>query len=249
MVVFQKIVESFLLPPGLFVTLFVLLGILWYKKAKGKALLMFLLAAVFYFLSSFIGIHLLLYPLERAYSCIDSQDIEAVVVLGGGVVKTPDGYQLSIYSMSRLLKGLELAKKRNLPLIITGGRLPGVDQLPEAEVMKQEAVSLGFDIDRIFVEPSARTTKENAFYTSTLLKEMGLKKVFLVTSAIHMVRAVYSFERAGTSVVPCPTAFLYDHSKIKWIDLVPNREALNANLAGIHEYFGLMWYKITDLFH
>ncbi len=249
MIVFQKIAESFLLPPGFFVTLFVLLGILWYKKAKGKALLMFLLAAVFYFLSSFIGVYLLLYPLERAYSCIDSQDVEAVVVLGGGIVKTPDGYQLSIYSMARLLKSLELAKKLNLPLIITGGRLPGVDHLPEAEVMKQEAVSLGFDIDRIFVEPSARTTKENAFYTSALLKKMELKKVFLVTSAVHMVRAVYSFEKAGILVVPCPTAFLYDHSKIKWIDLLPNREALNANLSSIHEYFGLIWYEVTDLFH
>lgn len=247
MVVFQKIAEAFLLPPGLFVTLFIILSISWSKKAPKKALLMFFLAIGFYFLSSVIGVFLLLYPLERGYIYDDSQNVQAVVVLGGGVVKTPDGYQLSIYSTARLLKGLEIAKKKNLPLIVTGGKLPGIDQLPEAEIMKQEAISLGFEKDRIFVEPLARTTKENAFYTSALLKQNGLEKIVLVTSAVHMKRAIYCFEKVGTSVIPCPTAFLYDHSKTEWVDLIPSRDALDANLAAIHECFGLMWYKITDL--
>lgn len=246
MVVFQKVIEAFLLPPGFFVTLFILMGILWRKKAPKKALLMFFLAIVFYFLSSIIGIFLLLYPLEKSHSYSDLQGAEVVVVLGGGVVKTPDGYQLSIHTAARLLKGLEIANKKHLPLIVTGGKLPGVDQLPEAEIMKQQAISLGFDEGNIFVEPLARTTKENAFYTTALMKQKAFKKAVLVTSAVHMKRAVYCFEKNGVSAIPCPTAFLYDHSKIEWIDLIPNRDALDANLAAIHEYFGLVWYRITD---
>lgn len=246
MVVFQKVTEAFLLPPGVFVTLFLFMGALWLKKAPRKSLFMFLIAAVFYVLSTLVGILLLLHPLEKSYSCNDLQGAQAVVVLGGGIVKVPDGYQLSVHTTARLLKGLQIAEQKGLPLIVTGGRLPGVDQLPEAEVMKREAISLGFEEHDIIVEPLARTTRENALYTYKIIKEYGLKRIILVTSAVHMKRAVYCFEKIGAVVVPCPTAFLYDYSGVEWVDLLPNKDALNANLSAIHEYFGLMWYKLTD---
>ncbi|MEJ5229178.1 MAG: YdcF family protein [Pseudothermotoga sp.] len=248
MVVFQKIVEGFILPPGVFVTLFLVAGFFLLRKQRKLSLVNFILAFVFYALSTGIGVLCLLNPVEKVSTSYDQEVADVVVVLGGGVVKTPYGYELSVHSASRLLKGLEMAKLRNLPLIVTGGKIPGTDRVPEAEVMRQAALKLGFEDKDIIVEPVARTTYENALRTFEIIEKYGFKKVLLVTSAIHMKRAVYSFESVGMQVIPCPSNYLYDHAEFKWIDFVPNRDALDANLAAIHEIFGILWYRLLDLF-
>ncbi|MGJ8454101.1 YdcF family protein [Pseudothermotoga sp. U03pept] len=247
MVVFQKIAEGFVLPPGVFVTLFLVAALFAVKRQKKLSFVSFILAFVFYFLSTGIGVLFLLNPIEKISISCDQEVADAVVVLGGGVVKTPYGYELSLHTASRLLKGLEMAKLRNLPLIITGGKIPQTDRVPEAEVMKEKALKLGFDDKDIIVESTARTTYENALRTLEIIREHGFEKVLLVTSAIHMKRAIYSFKSVGVQVIPCPSNYLYDHAEFKWIDFVPNRDALDANLAAIHEIFGIIWYKLIDL--
>lgn len=243
MIIFQKVVEAFLLPPGFFVTLFLLIGILQFKKSRNTAIFMIFLALCFYFFSSGLGALTLVLPLERSYEISIPKKIDAVVVLGGGIVKTPNGYQPSQSSIVRLLEGVRIAKDFDSFLIISGGMLPLLNQPPEAVVMRDLAISLGFPAEAIIIEPDAKTTFENAIFTSQICREKGFQNVVVVTSAIHMKRAIYSFSKARFTVHPCPTGYLYNHSRLGWSDYLPNRDALTANLWAIHEIIGILWYR------
>lgn len=201
------------------------------------------LALCFYFLSSFPGVLVLVLPLERSYKAHVPQKVDAVIVLGGGVVKTPDGYWLSQSALGRLVEGVQLAKKFDSFLIVSGGTLPLLNQPPEALIMKDLAISLGFPENLIIAETDARNTLENAIFTSRICKEKGFKNVVVVTSAIHMKRAVYSFFKAQFTVYPYPTDYLYSHSDFGWIDYLPNKDALTANLSAVHEIVGILWYR------
>lgn len=118
-----------------------------------------------------------------------------------------------------------------------------LNQPPEAVVMRDLAISLGFPAEAIIIEPDAKTTFENAIFTSQICREKGFQNVVVVTSAIHMKRAIYSFSKARFTVHPCPTGYLYNHSKLGWSDYLPNRDALTANLWAIHEIIGILWYR------
>jgi uncharacterized SAM-binding protein YcdF (DUF218 family) len=57
-------------------------------------------------------------------------------------------------------------------------------------------------------EERSRTTWENARMSAEILLPEGIQRVVVVTQAWHMPRAVWSFEKAGFSVVPAPVGFL-----------------------------------------
>ena len=71
--------------------------------------------------------------------------------------------------------------------------------------MRALLVDLGVPPGRIVLEERSRNTRENAEFTAGLLKEYRVQRVLLVTSALHMRRAVGEFERAGVDVVPAAT--------------------------------------------
>jgi uncharacterized SAM-binding protein YcdF (DUF218 family) len=67
---------------------------------------------------------------------------------------------------------------------------------------------LGDDPARINMEPQSRTTSEDALYCAALLKPKPSERWVLVTSAMHMPRAVGCFRAAGFQVEPYPVAFM-----------------------------------------
>jgi uncharacterized SAM-binding protein YcdF (DUF218 family) len=62
----------------------------------------------------------------------------------------------------------------------------------------------------IVTETTARTTREEALRMASLLQPMGAHKILLVTSAAHMARSRWLFEKAGFMVQPAPVDDLSD---------------------------------------
>jgi uncharacterized SAM-binding protein YcdF (DUF218 family) len=188
-------------------------------------------------------------PLERypplALDHLPAAD--AIVVLGGGRYSNAPEYgqdSVSVWSLARLQYAADLERASGLPIVITGGSVEGEAQ-PEAEIMAR-VLRGTFGIEaQILTETRSRNTAENASYTQPLLKEHGWSRVFLVTHARDMPRALTMFERNGVSVVPAPLRFdALPEVSTTLRDWLPSTLAMQEFREACHEYVGLLWYRI-----
>jgi uncharacterized SAM-binding protein YcdF (DUF218 family) len=165
---------------------------------------------------------------------------QAVVVLGGAM-EPPDGVRpwpnLSqgadrVWHASRLF----LAGKAPVVLLSGGSDLTEVAQ-PEALAMRQFMLDLGVPAAALLTEELSRNTRQNAEMSAKLLRERGIQKVLLVTSALHMRRAVKLFEQQGLEVHAVAT----DHEvgsrngRLPWL---PDANSLDGSARAIKEFVG-----------
>jgi uncharacterized SAM-binding protein YcdF (DUF218 family) len=231
----KKLITHFILPPGLLVIAFALLGILTKRKLAKLIAFSF---ALFVYLLSIEPIKDVLYkPLEEAYPVPSKPEGDAIVILGGGAYNTGI---LKEDSTKRLLTGFVLHKQTNLPIILSGGASIGA--LPEAEVMKGLLLTLGVDKSKIHTDVNSRDTEENAQEVKKLCERLGCKRIVLVSSAYHMRRAVLSFQKAGLEVVPYPTDFKRD-MRYNLYSLLPKMGVFADSYKALREYLGLVWYS------
>lgn len=140
------------------------------------------------------------------------QQVQAIVVLGGGVLPDAPEYgapQLGPHSMERLRYGAWLARRTGKPLAFAGGLGWGngpTQREPEASVARR-VLKEDYGIALRWTEDRSRDTAENADRSAQLLQPAGVRRIALVTSATHMPRAVAEFRRAGFEVLPAPTGF------------------------------------------
>ena len=88
-------------------------------------------------------------------------------------------------------------------VVISGGPQGYPNAPPLAEAMAEFMVGLGVPRSIITLEPRSKSTRENALYTSELIRDWPGTKV-LLTSDCHMRRAHEAFARAGTHCIPAP---------------------------------------------
>ncbi len=138
---------------------------------------------------------------------IKANSYDAVVVLGGGTVYSTDtaGNDLHLGGADRLYQGMRLFQAGAAPRILVTGY---GDPLSEAALARRVLLSMGMPDSAILIEPDARTTWENARFTAALVNKHSelfpRKRLLLVTSALHIRRAVWCFERCGLLVTPYP---------------------------------------------
>ncbi|RYM05010.1 YdcF family protein [Sporolactobacillus sp. THM7-7] len=237
-----KFMYSFILPPGLFCTLLVLLGFRLFRRYRPGALAAWCLSFLLYlFFIPITGI-LLVHPLEDRYQPPEQWDGDVIVMLGGGATRgTPDVNgkgNLSGNAANRLLTVLRLYNETNLPIILSGGQVYA-DSGTEADIAKRQLMSLGVPENKITAENKSITTRTNAENTKKLLATYHYKRPILVTSAFHMPRAVKNFEKIGVSVQPYPADYLTSRK----IAIYPMQFAPSGGYAAfiaIKEYVGLL---------
>ena len=116
MIYILKFGASLLMPPGVFILIFLALGIwLWRKNEKRAASVVGAATIVFYLLSTFWISGILIGSLENKYSMPEGLDGDCIVMLGGGALSgTPalDGEgTLSGAAASRMALVAQLYKK------------------------------------------------------------------------------------------------------------------------------------------
>jgi len=150
--------------------------------------------------------------LERKYPAynptfvkIKKQEVH-VLVLGGGFTNDtslPPNSRLASNSLTRVVEGIRV--HRLIPgskLIFSGKAKKG--QTSIAETMRAAALSLGVDSTKILLmtEPST-TAKEADYYKVNLHNDST--QLIITTSAMHMPRAMLTFEKRGLQPIPAPT--------------------------------------------
>jgi uncharacterized SAM-binding protein YcdF (DUF218 family) len=104
---------------------------------------------------------------------------------------------------------------------------------------------LGGDPARIiYIEPRPRTTSEDALYADALLKPKPSERWMLVTSALHMPRAVGCFRVAGFQVEPYPVEYRTAGRSHPFAGFAPGSAALGHLDMAAKEWIGLIAYRL-----
>jgi uncharacterized SAM-binding protein YcdF (DUF218 family) len=183
----------------------------------------------------------------------DAPVADAIVVLSEGRVVAPGKAAVSEWNdADRFFGGVELFKAGKAPLLIfTGGAVPWEpNAAPEGDVLAGYASAMGVPDRQILKTPRVMNTAEEARAVATLLRGRlsgptwrgGPPRVLLVTSAFHMPRARWLFERTGMSVIPFPVDFKESASGTIWVlALLPSGAALQQTEMALREEYGRLF--------
>lgn len=240
---------NLIIPLNLCVTLVVLglvLGLLRWRKTAGA-----LIAAglIWVFSWSLPATSLWLGgALEKRYPYLAPQTAptaDAIVVLGGNTANGRANWFLP-YEKETAVVRVDVATDLYLAgrapkVVLSGGALEG--SVSEAQGMAHRMRQRGVPDSALVLENASRNTYENAALTEDTLRANHIDKVLLVTSALHMPRAMAAFSKQGVEVIAAPAPpqiVLPPGSGIApWM---PDTRTLDASRSIIKEYAGLLVY-------
>jgi len=194
--------------------------------------------------------------LERQYLPPHSLPMaDCILVLGGGTwAKIPPRPTVEVAEAGdRVLYGAYLYRQGKAPRLICTGNVGtgGVAFRPESEGMKELLELLGVPADAIIIEVHSGNTHQHGTNLRALLEERNFRRVLLVTSAMHMPRAVGVFKKecAGIEFIPAPTDFrITDPIPAPWYQelkaVVPTPSNFLLFSEAMHEYMGIGYYKL-----
>ncbi|WP_456373527.1 YdcF family protein [Thiolapillus sp.] len=172
---------------------------------------------------------------------VEAPKADIIVVLGGMTRGVVPGAELPDVSGSadRLFHAVALYRAGKAPLLLlTGGNAEGYE--PEAVSMQRILRAMGVPDNAMLLEKQSRNTRQNAFYSAAILRAHAARRILLVTSASHMQRAKFEFEKKGFAVFPAATDYQVVQAPVSFLDWFPSAGALNQTTRAIKEYLGLM---------
>ncbi|ANN77275.1 YdcF family protein [Bordetella flabilis] len=188
--------------------------------------------------------------LERTYPYRPPAELptaDAIVVLGGNIANDRPNWFLP-YDRETAVRRFQTAEQlyeagRAPKIVLSGGALSG--DVSEAEGMAHALRLSGVPRSAMILENDSRTTYENAILTESQLKEHHIQTVLLVTSALHMPRAMAAFRKQGVTAIPAPSQpqiVLPTEREISpWL---PDERAFDGSRSIIKEYTGLFLYWV-----
>ncbi len=174
-------------------------------------------------------------------------DTQAIVVLASGM-RLPDQVrlhaELTESSLCRCILAARLYRDGGpCPVIVSGGRVDPREPGPTlAEVMHDFLTQHGVAESDILMERRSRTTHENAVLTAEKLRQRGIGRITLVTSATHLLRSELCFQ-AQRLEVTC-RGCQYRATEFDWrlTDFLPDPGAAEDVHSAAHEWLGVFWY-------
>lgn len=155
--------------------------------------------------------------------------VQAIVVLGGG--KLPDE---GMPSDSRAGTALKLWNDGEAPLLLASGR-------DQADDLMRRLILAGVPASVLRTEAGSANTHENALASAAVLRANGVQAIALVSSDIHLRRAMGCFRAAGLAVRPVAADeghALLARAPAWW----PRRDALTLTARSLREYVALWVY-------
>ena len=188
----------------------------------------------------------------------DLPKTEVIVLLGGGTRSAQ--YPRPIVELNeagdRMLYAAWLYRQSKAPhILVSGGSIDWLgSQTPEAENMRDVLEIMGVPHGAIWLESTSRNTYENAVNVKAILAPKEIKRILLVTSAMHMPRSVAIFRHQGFEVIPAPVDYQVTQGDgpgatparlgAQLLYLLPSSEYLDLSTRAIKEYIGLVVYRL-----
>jgi len=183
-------------------------------------------------------------PLHGLASAAEAQGASAIVVLGNGALTYTDGVSqvpaLTRRTAFNVMEGVRLhALLGRARLILSGGIVnPEIQKQSEAELMAETMSRLGVPRPVMELESASRNTYEQSVRVAAMLPKGAT--LVLVTTPIHMPRALELFTARGLKAVPSPCRIEYGPEPMSAsARFVPNFESLRASELALYEYLAL----------
>ena len=191
----------------------------------------------------------LMQKLEHPYKPISSYSIskaDAIVMLSGVLkkIEIKNNAKYEFGEANRFLSSIDLINQNKAnKLIYTAGKVPWIEnRKPEGYILKNKAISLGVPQDKILVTENVINTYEESIAVTKLIPKNS--SIILVTSAFHMDRSKYLFEKKGFVVTPFPVDFKSSATDISVFSFLPSLGAMKKVSTFIKEKIGRIYYKL-----
>lgn len=192
------------------------------------------------------------HTLERKYRVFDAKQVRYeqpvyILVLGGGHTNDPElpaSIKLSGTASVRLVEGLRIHKQiRGSKVVASGSSLS--KRITLAEIESMAAIELGVEVTDTL---QSREPKNTAEEIQAYKKRFGTEgSLILVTSAIHMPRAIFLCRKYGLTAIPAPTDYFLKRDSLKnRYDFKPSARKMEMMERALHEYAGMIKAKWLD---
>jgi uncharacterized SAM-binding protein YcdF (DUF218 family) len=190
--------------------------------------------------------------LERAYPPVteppprsaDPSDGPLIVVLSSAAVARQGGRyeaRLDLAGWERTWASIRLWRQLGGQLLFVGGPTPD-GRTSAAERMAEIATASGVPASTIRVETKSKSTYENLRFSREVIAARG-SDVWLVSSAVHLRRAMAVGRKLGLRLRPYPCDFR-GIEVTHWYAWLPNSDGPAMFLDSLHEVMGLAYYHL-----
>ena len=250
----KSFLSGLLLPlPILFLLIVLSVYMSWKKKDKSARIIISIAIGWFLVISTSFIPKLLVSNLENRYKVFSLQSLAGnskpvnILVLGAGFSdddRFPPNNNLSETALARLCEGIRIHRLIPGSTLITSAKGWEVE-ISQAEVTAQAAVVLGVDSAHIKMQKKPENTQQEAEQYKQLFGDSA--QLILVTSATHMPRAMYLFQKEGLHPIAAPANHQIKIGKHKrfW-DWLPSIGNIIRMEFAFHEYIGLVWAKVIS---
>ena len=246
--------------PLVLVLAFLGTGLLFFRLSRPRFGLLLGLISFFclWALSTPWVAHRLVHQLEARFPALPVEQyptVDALVVLGGALsgASLPERPMFDLGSAAdRVWFAAALYQAGKAPwIVVSGGNQPGSANIQvEALAIRSMLLTLGVPDSAIRLEGSSRNTAENARESVKLIREIGARQMLLVTSAMHMPRALHifkaDFREFGVTVLPASTDVEGLPDTLHWLgQWLPDAYALALSSRALREYLGLFLVRVA----
>jgi uncharacterized SAM-binding protein YcdF (DUF218 family) len=175
--------------------------------------------------------------------------VHGILMLGGGedpLVTAARGLPEITDGAPRLMAAAELLRRYpEAQLIFSGGSGDMIRNAPpETETIKAALEQMGADLTRVRFEDRSRNTWENEVNSMAMAAPKPGERWVLVTSAIHMPRAIGIARQLGWTMLPWPVGYSTLPSGGIHSDGQFARYLAEITTV-VHEWIGLAGYRLT----
>lgn len=187
-------------------------------------------------------------PLESRFKTALPERVDGIILIGGSErprISEERGQSVAMDTTSRYIVFAKLARRYpKAKLVFSGGSgaLAPWPGMKDHEVAVNALKDIGFPVQRLILETASRNTHENAVMAAQIVQPKPEETWLLVTSAMHMPRAMGCFRQAGWNVLPAPAGYLTGTSRSPYPTL-NLQEHLTLLTRAVREYIGLAAYR------
>ncbi|HEY0106976.1 MAG TPA: YdcF family protein [Rhizomicrobium sp.] len=188
-------------------------------------------------------------PLENTYPRPPlPAHVDGIVVLDGSVnvrIFASRHVQGQNQSTLRILAGADLAKRYPGAKLVYSGENGGARQRAiEHQAVETMFAAMGIAPGRTIFERTSRDTGENLANSLKIVRPRPGETWMLVTSAIHMPRAMAIARKLGWTMVPWPSDYISTASGGGLHVAFPSEGLVEVDRA-LHEWIGIAVYRLT----